>query len=135
MSDCIFCKIAAGQIPNHTVYEDDFVLAFLDIFPHAKGHTVIIPKKHFGTLSDMSEEEWQKMSNGIFQAAAKVEKVLKPEGMNIGVNDRPAAGQVVPHMHWHIFPRWAGDGGGSVHSIIKKPDQPIDVAELAKLFK
>ncbi len=135
MEDCIFCKIAAGQIPNHTVYEDDFVLAFLDIFPHAKGHTVIIPKKHFDTLADMPEEDYQKIQKGIFKAAARVQEVLKPEGMNIGFNDRPAAGQVVPHMHWHIFPRWAGDGGGSVHSIIKKPAEAIDVAELAKLFK
>ncbi|PIT88185.1 MAG: HIT family protein [Candidatus Magasanikbacteria bacterium CG10_big_fil_rev_8_21_14_0_10_36_32] len=133
MSDCIFCKIVAGQIPNHTVYEDDFVLAFLDIFPHAKGHTVIIPKKHFQSLSDMSEEEWQNMAKGIFKTVAKVREVLKPEGLNIGLNDQSVAGQVVPHIHWHIFPRWTGDGGGSFHSIIKTQEK-IDVVELAKLF-
>ena len=135
MSDCIFCKIIAGEIPNYTVYEDNFVLAFLDIFPHAKGHTVVIPKKHFGSLADMSVEEYQKMNKGIFQAVARVREILKPEGFNIGINDGPVAGQVVPHVHWHIFPRWAGDGGGSLHSIIKKPEKAIDVAELAKLFK
>lgn len=132
--DCIFCKIASGEVPCHKVYEDDSVLAFLDIFPHAKGHTVVIPKKHYTTIADFNGIEWQNFSLGLYSTMNRVNDVLKPEGYNVGVNDRPPAGQVVPHVHWHIFPRWTGDGGGSVHSIIKKPKQPIDVDELAKLF-
>jgi len=61
MSDCIFCKIIKGEVPNYTVYEDTTVLAFLDIFPHAKGHTVVIPKRHVETYFDLSDDElWRK---------------------------------------------------------------------------
>lgn len=133
MADCIFCKIVSGQVPCHKVYEDDFLLAFLDIFPHAKGHTVIIPKKHYDSLADWSAEEWQKMAEGLRLVSEKIQSVLKPDGMNIGLNDRSAAGQVVPHVHWHIFPRWKNDGGGSLHSIIKNPGD-LSVDQVAKLF-
>ena len=131
--DCIFCKIIAGEVPCHKVYEDENVLAFLDIFPHAKGHTVVVPKKHINGIFDFTEEERAKFSAGLSATARRVNEVLKPEGMNIGVNDRPAAGQVVPHVHWHIFPRWAGDGGGSVHSIVKRNEE-VNVEEVAGLF-
>jgi len=132
--DCLFCKIASGETPCKKIYEDENVLAFLDIFPHAKGHTVIIPKKHFSEVSEMSAEDWQKLAVGLAAAAKRVEAALKPEGMNIGANDRPAAGQVVPHVHWHIFPRWKNDGGGSFHSIIKTAEK-FDLDEIAALFK
>jgi histidine triad (HIT) family protein len=133
MSDCIFCKIVAGQVPCHKVYEDENVLAFLDVFPHAKGHTVVVPKRHVNSVFDFTEDERVKFSAGLSAATRRVNEALKPEGMNIGINERPAAGQVVPHVHWHIFPRWTGDGGGSVHSIIKTKEK-IDVAGIAKLF-
>ncbi|KKQ27293.1 MAG: Histidine triad (HIT) protein [Candidatus Magasanikbacteria bacterium GW2011_GWC2_37_14] len=133
MENCIFCKIVNKEVPNYTVYEDDFVLAFLDIFPHSKGHTVIIPKKHFVDLSAMTEEEWQKMAVALKRVEEKLQTVLQPAGFNIGINDQPAGGQVVPHVHWHIFPRWEKDGGGSVHSIIKNPGE-LKVEEVWKLF-
>jgi histidine triad (HIT) family protein len=132
MNDCIFCKIVAGEVPCHKVYEDANVLAFLDVFPHAKGHTVVVPKKHINSIFDFNADDRALFSAGLSAAARRVNEVIKPDGMNIGINDRPAAGQVVPHVHWHIFPRWTGDGGGSVHSIKGKED--IDVAEIAKLF-
>lgn len=131
--DCIFCKIVNKTIPNYTIYEDDFVLAFLDIFPHAKGHTVVIPKKHFSNLSEMSEIDWKNLSIGLKMTQEKLESVLKPAGYNIGVNDKPTAGQVVPHVHWHIFPRYEGDGGGSMHSILKN-DGGIAVADVFKIL-
>ena len=133
MADCIFCKIVAGQVPCHKVYEDENVLAFLDVFPHAKGHTVVVPKRHIGSIFEFNEDERAKFSAGLSATVRRVNEALKPEGMNVGLNDRPAAGQVVPHVHWHIFPRWQNDGGGSVHSIIKSKEK-IDVAEIAKLF-
>ena len=132
MSDCIFCKIIKGEVPNHMVYEDGNVLAFLDIFPHAKGHTVVIPKQHIETYLDLSENELVKLSVGVKKAMEKIQAVLKPDGYNIGWNQKSAGGQVVPHLHIHIFPRYEGDGGGSVHSIAKKWDG--DVGEIAKLF-
>ena len=133
MSDCIFCKIIKGAVPNHTVYEDETVLAFLDIFPHAKGHTVVVPKRHIETYFDLSDDEMNKLSAGVKKAMEKIQIVLKPDGFNVGWNQSPAGGQVVPHLHIHILPRYKGDGGGSVHSIIKNPGD-MTVGEVAKLF-
>ena len=133
MKDCIFCKIVADEVPNYTVYENENVLAFLDIFPHAKGHTVVIPKQHIAALSELTSVQWGGMALGLEAVVRRIAAVLCPDGYNIGINDRPAAGQVVPHVHWHIFPRYAGDGGGSVHSIIKNPGN-LPVSEVAKLF-
>lgn len=131
---CLFCKIVVGEIPNHTVYEDDTVLAFLDIHPCAKGHTVVIPKTHVERLSDLSDEQWTKTLAGVQKAMKRVYAVLQPQAVNIGINDGPAAGQAVSHVHWHILPRNEGDGGGSVHSIIRSKETG-DVAEVVALFK
>lgn len=132
--DCLFCKIVAGQIPNYTVWEDDSVLAFLDIHPCSKGHTVVIPKKHFGTIEEMNDIDWQKTMAGLRGAMIKVGEVLQPHGMNVGINNGKAAGQAVGHVHWHIIPRYEGDGGGSMHSIVRSKDTG-DVADVAKLFR
>lgn len=132
--DCIFCKIIAGAVPNYTVYEDENVLAFLDIFPHAKGHTVVIPKQHIETPFDMEDKEWQDFFAGIKKTQDRIEQVLKPDGYNVGWNQKPAGGQAVPHLHAHIIPRYENDGGGSMHSIIKNPGD-ISPKDLAPLFK
>lgn len=134
MPDCIFCKIINKEIPNYTVYEDADVLAFLDIQPHAKGHTVVIPKEHFATLWDMPTEKFQDIAAGLRAAAGRVQARLKPDGMNIGINNGEAAGQAVGHVHWHILPRWIGDGGTNIHGIINNPgDTPV--ADVAALFR
>lgn len=132
--DCIFCKISARQIPNHTVYEDENHLAFLDIFPCALGHTVVIPKIHKDNFAVLKEAEAQNLILAVKKTMAKIQTVLNPDGFNVGWNENPAAGQAVPHFHVHIMPRYSGDGGGSQHSIIKNPGD-ISVAELAKKFK
>ena len=133
MDDCIFCKIIAKEIPNHTVYEDDNVLAFLDIFPCSKGHTVVIPKRHAERMIDLSAAEQAHIMQGVSEVMKKIDQVLKPAGMNVGWNDRTVAGQSVPHVHVHLIPRYDGDGGGSMHSIVKSKD-PIDVPGVARLF-
>lgn len=133
MNECIFCRIIKGDVPNYTVYEDENMLAFLDIFPHAKGHTVVIPKRHVETYFDLSEGELAKLSTGVKKAMEKIQTVLQPDGFNVGWNQKPAGGQVIPHLHIHIFPRYEGDGGGSMHSITKKWEG--DVGEIAKKFK
>ncbi len=133
MSECIFCRIIKGEIPNYTVYENDFVLAFLDIHPHALGHTVVVPKEHLENIKDIDREKWQNILEGVRLTINKIERILKPDGINIGINDRISAGQVVPHMHWHIFPRFNNDGGASVHSIINNPGNK-SVEEISKLF-
>ncbi len=132
--DCIFCKIVAGEIPSYKVWEDDQVLAFLDIHPCTKGHTVMIPKKHFTELSEMSTADWEAVARGLQAVLERVQSVLKPDGVNIAINNGKAAGQAVGHTHWHFLPRWEGDGGNSIHAIIRKGDG-VDVKETAKIFE
>jgi histidine triad (HIT) family protein len=134
MPDCLFCKIVAGEIPSHKVYEDENVLAFLDIFPCAKGHTAVIPKQHYESVWDINTENFMLVAAGLQTAAGKVQSVLKPEGLNIGMNNGKAAGQAVPHLHWHIIPRWLEDGGGSMHSIVRNKNQDADVKTVSELF-
>ncbi len=103
MTDCIFCKIAKGEIPCNKVYEDESTLAFLDIEPVAKGHTLVIPKKHFETMDEMDEETvlaTQKTVQKIAKALLKFNK-----GYNVIQNNKPEAGQEIPHIHYHIIPR------------------------------
>lgn len=121
MKDCIFCKISVGEIPNHTVYEDSHVLAFLDIHPRAKGHTVIIPKMHAETILDLNDELLGPFMLGVKRTIERLERVLGSDGYSIGLNHGESAGQMVSHLHAHIMPRWVGDGGGNVHSIIDNP--------------
>lgn len=134
MADCIFCKIGAGEIPGYKVYEDKSSLAFLDIKPHAEGHTVVIPKKHAETVFDLGEEELQALMLAVRKTMIKIDGKLHPDGFNVGWNHNPAGGQVVPHLHIHIMPRYNGDGGGSMHSIIKNPGRK-SVEDVARLLK
>jgi histidine triad (HIT) family protein len=134
MADCIFCKIASGEIPAHKVYEDESCFAFLDIKPHAKGHTVVIPKKHGTVLSDFNDKDIQYLILGVKKSMDKIKKVLSSDGFNVGWNQGSVAGQIVPHLHIHIMPRYINDGGGSMHSIINNPGKE-SVDEVAKKFK
>jgi histidine triad (HIT) family protein len=134
MNDCIFCKIGAGSIPSYKVYEDESVLSFLDIHPCSTGHTVIIPKKHFGEIGEVDAANWDAVMKAVKKTVEIVDKILKPAGMNVGINNRRAAGQAVPHLHWHIIPRYEKDGGGSMHSIVRS-EKIEDVSEIAKKFQ
>lgn len=131
--DCLFCKIISKEIPNYTVYEDEHVLAFLDIHPCSKGHTVVVPKKHFSDLFEMPEQDFIKMSDGLRHSISRVQEIIKPDGMNIGINNDKAAGQAVGHVHWHIIPRWFNDGGTSMHGIVRN-GADINVEEIWKKF-
>jgi len=134
MNTCLFCKIIASEVPNHTVYEDRSTLAFLDIFPCVKGHTVVIPKVHAETLLELDSEITQEFFLGVKRTLERVEKILSPDGFTVGWNHGEVGGQAVPHLHVHIFPRWEKDGGGSMHSIIKNPGD-MKVEDVAALFK
>jgi histidine triad (HIT) family protein len=134
MKDCIFCKVVAGEVPNYTVYEDSQTLAFLDINPRSKGHTVLIPKVHGETIFDFNEEILKVMLPAVQRAAEILEKILQPDGFNIGWNHGEAGGQEVPHLHVHIIPRWYGDGGTNMHGIIDNPGD-TSVEEVAALLK
>jgi len=133
MEQCIFCKIVKGNIPCHKIYEDNDSLAFLDVKPRAKGHTVVIPKNHAVTIFDLNDKQYQKLMLDVKKTMNILQEKLGPDGFNVGWNHHTAAGQVVPHVHIHIFPRYIGDGGGSMHSIIRNPGE-LSVDEVAKLF-
>lgn len=108
--DCIFCKIIAGQIPCNRIYEDDSVLAFLDIGPVSDGHVLLIPKEHFEAIDQCSEQAVTAMSSCVGKIAKAVVSAMDAEGYNVLCNNGRAAGQLVDHVHFHIIPRNAGDG-------------------------
>lgn len=108
--DCIFCKIANGQIPSYKVYEDDKVLAFFDILPISHGHTVIIPKKHAASVEELSEEDLTAMTIAMKKIGKAVMEGLGVKGYSVFLDNKSAANQHVPHIHFHLVPRAEGDG-------------------------
>lgn len=110
--DCIFCKIAAGDIPATIVLDTAGSLAFLDIAPLAEGHTLLIPKRHYATLECMSPEELGVILHELPRLARAILSVTGAQGFNVLQNNGGAAGQVVEHVHFHIIPRVADDGLG-----------------------
>ena len=135
--DCLFCKIVAKEIPNYTVYEDQQNLAFLDIHPHAKGHTVVIPKVHAETTFDLNEELLKEFSLAVQRTMERIDHVLHPDGYNVGWNHGEAGGQAVAHLHVHIMPRWHGDGGGPIQRVVQnQPKEDIKtIAEKIRHYK
>jgi histidine triad (HIT) family protein len=119
MPDCIFCKFVAGEMKAHTVYENQSVLAFLDIHPASRGHTMVIPKVHAERLDLLEDQHVGPLFLGVKTVMGLIEKALKPGGLNVGWNHGRAAGQHVNHVHVHIVPRYAGDGGGGIQSLVR----------------
>ena len=110
MSNCVFCKVIQGEIPCDKVYEDDEVLAFLDINPINKGHCLVIPKEHYDNLLEMPEELAQQIIRVVKKVAPSVMEATQADGFNLGVNSGSAAGQIVFHAHFHVIPRHSDDG-------------------------
>ena len=110
MADCIFCKIAGGEIPSYTVYEDNDFRAIMDIAPASKGHVIILPKVHAADVFELEED----IASKIYVVAQKIAKAVKEatgcDGVNILQNNGEAAGQTVFHLHMHVIPRWNNDG-------------------------
>ena len=110
MDDCIFCKIVDDKIPSNKVYEDSNFIAFLDIKPLNKGHTLIIPKKHYETFNDIPSHLMEEFMKKIQMVSIGVVKATDAKGYNIYVNNHKTGGQEVPHVHFHILPRHEDDG-------------------------
>ena len=119
--NCLFCNIVKGDIPDYRVAENDEALAFLDVNPTAKGHTIVISKFHAETLLDLPDDKLQGLFKLVKDTTALLKEKLSPDGFNIGANMHEAGGQKVEHLHIHVIPRWFGDGGGSMHTIVNKP--------------
>ena len=109
-TDCIFCKIVAGQLPACKVYEDADTLAFMDIGPIIPGHTLVIPKIHIDPLTAAPPAILQKLILVVQDIARAQLSALKADGVNVMQANGSAAGQVVPHLHFHVIPRFATDG-------------------------
>jgi histidine triad (HIT) family protein len=121
---CLFCRIANGELPSASLYEDDRVAAFLDINPLRMGHALVVPKRHAARLAETAPED----AAALLAAARLLVPALcgatgSPDA-TIAINDGPGAGQEVPHVHLHIVPRKAGDGAGPVHALFKERPRP-----------
>ncbi len=108
--DCVFCRIAAGVLPSTKIYEDEAHLAFLDIGPINPGHTLVIPRRHAERFLDLDPEEASALIRVVRRVAEAVASGTGCEGFNLHQSNGACAGQVVPHVHFHIIPRFENDG-------------------------
>ncbi|MFB0544948.1 MAG: HIT family protein [Candidatus Hodarchaeota archaeon] len=133
--ECIFCSIVAGKIPSSRVFEDEKILAFLDINPVARGHTLVIPKAHYRNLLDLPEEEVSIVYKAVKKVALAVKKAVGAEGILILQANEKAALQAVFHSHTHIIPKWVDDTINKVlsefYQYAQKPER-LELEELAE---
>lgn len=109
MENCIFCKIVRGEMPSAKVYEDEAVMAFLDIMPANKGHCLVVPKTHHERMDVTPDEKLHAVMSSAKKVAKAVSQAVGNPGYNIIINNGPEANQTVPHLHLHIIPRHDGD--------------------------
>jgi histidine triad (HIT) family protein len=129
MENCIFCKIAAGEIPSATLYEDEDFRVILDLGPATKGHALILPKQHAANLLEMPDELAGKAIVVAKKMAGKMKEVLGCDGLNLVQNNGEAAGQTVMHFHMHVIPRY--EGGPSMVTWEPGTAAPEELAEKA----
>ena len=110
--DCIFCKIANGEIPSATLYEDDDFRVILDLGPASKGHALILPKEHYPNLYELPDEVAEKVIKLAKKMVTRMTKALGCDGFNVVQNNGTAAGQTVFHFHMHLIPRYENDNAG-----------------------
>src|SRR3989338_9697008 len=130
---CLFCQISSGKAESRKVYEDDEILAILDINPASKGHTLVLPKEHYQILAQIPDDLASKLFNVTNKLAVILFDVVKAEGTNIFIANGQAAGQKSPHAVIHIIPRYEGDGVGLSWEPKKGDEKELD--ELQELMK
>lgn len=130
---CIFCAIVNNEIPSYKVYEDENVLAFLDISQTTKGHTVVVPKKHVTNILDTDEETYVNVMKVVRTLAPKIVTKLNAKGCNVLHNANEAAGQTVNHMHFHIIPRF--DESDNIHIEFDENKAKPELAEVLEEIK
>ena len=126
---CIFCEIIKGNIPSKKIYEDTDVLAILDISQATKGHTLIIPKKHFANILEIDDDTLAKCAKVTKLVTNKINNAYKPLGFNVLNNCNEAAGQTVMHFHIHVIPRYSND------DLIINPTNNMDKFDLDQIVK
>ena len=127
--DCIFCKIANGEIPSKTLYEDEQFRVILDLGPATKGHALILPKDHYANLYELPEETAAEAMKLAKKMAVKMTEKLHADGFNLVQNNGETAGQTVMHFHLHLIPRYENDG----QKILWNPTEPT-AEELDEVF-
>ena len=132
MEDCIFCKIIKGELPAIKIYEDNDVLAFLDINPVSPGHTLIIPKEHYENFSTTPNELLSKMMPVIDKISKAAKEGLGADGFNVALNNGQVAGQIIFHTHFHMIPRFKED---NLHLWPGKPYKEGEIEKVAEKIK
>ncbi len=128
MEDCLFCKIIKGEIPSAKVYENENIIAFLDLHPVNIGHTLIVPKNHYDNLYDTPDEIICEMMKLTKKLSIAIKNSMHADGINIEMNNEKSAGQIIPHAHWHIVPRFGDDGFTHWHG--KRPYKEGEMSEV-----
>lgn len=128
MNDCVFCKIIAGEIPSHKVYEDDVVVAMLDIAHWTEGHTLILPKTHYASMLEIPDELLAKIAVLAKDLALNYKPLLGADGFNVVNNTNAAAGQEVMHYHMHLIPRYEDS---KFKLVVQHKEPKMDLADVA----
>ena len=134
MNGCLFCKIAKKEIGAEIIFEHEIALAFLDIMPRAPGHTMIIPKHHAQNISQLPDALIGPFFTTVKKVLSQIERALRPDGFTLGINHGKASGQEVHHLHFHIIPRWHGDGGGPIQRVVQNQLKE-DLATIAQMIR
>lgn len=132
VAECLFCKIARGEVGAVKLYEDDDTIAFMDIHPNTRGHALVIPKDHFENIYSLPAETVARMMITVQKLAVAVKNALDADGINIVVNNESAAGQLIWHSHAHIIPRYNEDGGYVGHKYTYIAGEMEEIAEKVK---
>ncbi len=130
--DCIFCKITSGEIPTKGLTETENSIAFLDAFPLAKGHTLVIPKNHHEKIQDLSSEENSDLFSTVHKIISKVDKLTG--STLVAIHNGKEAGQEIPHVHVHLVPRSSDDSGGPIHCLFESTLNVSD-SELNEIYE
>lgn len=125
-NDCIFCKIANGEIPSRTIYEDEDFRVILDLGPATKGHALILPKEHYANLFELPEDTAAAAMKVAKKLSAKMVENLGADGLNLVQNNGEVAGQTVKHFHLHLIPRYTDDGQNILWKPGKMSDEELD---------
>jgi histidine triad (HIT) family protein len=131
MVDCVFCRIARGELSSHGLVRTETVLAFLDRNPLARGHTLVIPTTHAALLQDLSAEVAADLGRALHRLVPAVCRAAGASAATVALHNGRAAGQEVPHVHWHVVPRTAGDGGGPIHALFRRRPLVADEEQAA----
>lgn len=136
--ECVFCAISAGKIQAPRVHEDPRALAFLDVHPLARGHTLVVPRLHVERLEDLEPDYARAVWSAVHRLVPAVQRAAGAPATTVAVNNGPEAGQEVPHVHIHIVPRGSWDGAGSIHTMfqqrpgVSKQDMETIAGEIRK---